>query len=577
MNSKVRIQQLPIYTAILVTIVVIPSLMDPINLPKLWVLSLGAGLSCAVFSVQILSLWNSPRRAVLIVSFAFLGALLMSSIASSQETFRTLVGVWGRNNGALTYFALLSIFLSLSSVKSADTPRYLIRTMGFLGIFFALYGGMQSIGADLIKWENTGNAIILTLGNSNFASALFALMAIATLTMILQTKLQTWKRFALLASYLIQAYLTHKSEALQGFLVLLLGSAILIGFWMTFSNRALLKGLALVWWGILLGAGAFAVSGLTGSGPLSNFLNPNLASLKDRYYHWIAALNMLKDNLVFGVGIDSFGDYYRKYRTIEGVNFRATPMSGTNNAHNTIMQIGATGGLVLLLAYISLLVFIAHRAFIALRKSDEKILVSGLFSIWIAFQVQSLVSIDQIGLVVWGWAVAGCLVSLSYIDSATIDTKSSKNKRNKIDSELKPKLVFVLIGLLPSVLLIPTLQNEISLRGKLVALVSSGDLESLKSNGLAVVEVASKSSEPELRLRAMDYLLRVELTQDALNLVEKNISQFPNSFESWNSIAEIYERLGQKSKAISYRKRTVELDPLNSEVKRLLTDDLASK
>jgi tetratricopeptide (TPR) repeat protein len=251
-------------------------------------------------------------------------------------------------------------------------------------------------------------------------------------------------------------------------------------------------------------------------------------------------------------------------------------MSGTNNAHNTIMQIGATGGLVLLLAYVLLLVFIAGRAIIALRKSDEKILVSGLFSIWIAFQVQSLVSIDQIGLVVWGWAVAGCLVSLSYIDSTTIDTKSSKDKRNKLDSELNPKLVFILIGLLPSVLLIPTLHNEISLRGKLVALVSSADLESLKSNGLAVVEVASKSNEPELRLRAMDYLLRAELNQDALSLVEKNIMQFPNSFESWNSIAEIYERLGQKEKAITYRAKSVELDPLNSVVKKLLEEDMAS-
>lgn len=576
MNSKERIQRVPIYTAILVTIVVIPSMMDPINIPKFWILSFGAGLSCAIFSIQVLSLWNSPRKAVLIVSIAFLIALLISSIASRQGIFITLVGVWGRNNGALTYFALLIIFLSLSSMKSADASRFLIKTMGLLGIFFALYGWLQSIGEDLIKWENLGNKIILTVGNSDFASALYALMAIATLTMILQTKLQLWKRFALLHSFLFQAYLTHKSEALQGFIVLLLGSAILIGFWLSFSNRVLLKRFALAWWGILLGSGVFALFGLTGSGPFSNFLNPNLTSIKDRYYHWIAALNMMKDNLFFGVGIDSFGDYYRKYRTLEGVNFRATPMSGTNNAHNTILQFGATGGLVLLLAYISLLAFITLRAFIALKKSDEKILVSGLFSIWIAFQVQSLVSIDQIGLVVWGWVVAGCLVSLSYIDSATIVTKNSKDKRNKIDSELKPKLVLVLIGLLPSVLLIPTLQNEISLKSKLVALVNSGDLVSLKSNGLAVVEVASKSNVPELRLRAMDYLLKVELTQNALTLVEMNISQFPNSFESWNSIAEIYEQLGQKDKAVTYRAKSVELDPLNSVVKKLLDEDMAS-
>jgi len=124
---------------------------------------------------------------------------------------------------------------------------------------------------------------------------------------------------------------------------------------------------------------------------------------------------MLKDNLIFGVGIDSFGDYYRNYRTIEGVAFRSTPMSGTNNAHNTLMQIGATGGLVLLIAYLALIIFTGYRAVVALRKSDDKILISGIFSIWIAFQLQSLVSIDQIGLVVWGWASAGCLVSLSKI------------------------------------------------------------------------------------------------------------------------------------------------------------------
>jgi O-antigen ligase len=579
MDSSARIQRLPIYTAVLATIVVIPLLMDPVNLPKLWILCLGAGLSFAIFSSQILSLWKSAsNRAILLVSLLFVSGLLISSAASQQDVFRTLVGVWGRNNGALAYLALLVIFLSLASMKSDDTSKYLIKALTLLGIFFTFYGWVQSIDADPINWENPGNKIILTLGNSDFSSSLFALTAIASLAMFLQSDLRMWKRAALAASFGFQTYLTHKSDALQGLLVLLFGSVILIGLWLANSNRTILKRLSIIWFGISFAIGVTGVFGLAGIGPFANFLNPNLSSLQDRFYHWLAALNMMKDNLIFGVGIDSFGDYYRNYRTIEGVNFRSTPMSGTNNAHNVLMQIGATGGLVLLIAYLALIIFTGYRAVVALRKSEDKILVSGIFSIWVAFQVQSLVSIDQIGLVIWGWASAGCLVSLSYINSWEGDPKNSKVKRQKITSlqKQKPKVILLLLGPLPAALLIPTIQNELILRSQLIALVSSESLETLKSNGLEVVRIASNSNEPQLRLIAKGYLLRAELTEEALALSIKNTSDFPNSFESWNATAEIYEKLGQKSKAIVYRKRTVELDPLNSEVKRLLEEDMAS-
>ena len=580
MDSSPRIQRLPIYTAVLATIVVIPSLLDPINLPKLWILCLGAGLSLAIFSSQILSLWKSAnKRVILLVSLAFVGALLISSAASQQEIFRTLVGVWGRNNGALAYLALLIIFLSLASMKSDDTSKFLIKALALLGILFAVYGWMQITDADVINWENPGNNIILTLGNSNFASALFALTAIATLTMFLQSNLQMWKRTALIVSFVIQTYLTYKSDSLQGLLALLAGSVILIGLWLAYANRTILKRSAIVWWGTIFVIGVLGVSGLSGSGPLSNFLNPNLRSLQDRYYHWVAALNMIKDNLFFGVGIDSFGEYYRKYRTIEGVNFRDTPMPGTNNAHNTIMQIGATGGLVLLFAYLTLIFFTGHRAVIALRKSDNKILVSGIFSIWIAFQIQSMVSIDQIGLVVWGWASAGCLVSLSFIKpKEKVSKKSSTETKHALATRPKHKfkLLLILIGFLPMVLLIPTLQNELDLRNQLTALVNSNNIESLTSNGLEIIRIASNSNHPELRLKAIEYLLRVGLYQDALTLVKKNTLDYPDSFESWDATAQIYEKLGQKSKAIRYRTKSVELDPLNSVVKKLLEEDMAS-
>lgn len=574
MDSSVRVQRLPIYTAAITTIVVIPSFMDPINLPKLWILCLGAGLSFAVLSSQIVSQLRGPRKTIVFVSLLFLLALLMSSIASPQGIFKTLVGVWGRNNGSLTYLALLIIFISLTSIKSADPSKYLVHSLMFLGFFGALYGWMQNVGADPISWENPGNKITLTLGNANFASAFLALTAVATLSIFLQPKMQTWKRSALGLSFAVQMYLTYDSDSIQGLLVLLIGSAILIGLTLTFSNRSKLKKFAIGWWVTLLTSGAIGLSGLFGSGPLSSFLNPNLRSLQDRFYHWVAALNMMRENPFFGVGIDSFGDYYREYRTIEGVNFRDSAMTGTNNAHNTFMQIGATGGLVLLIAYLVLIIFTGYRAVIAFQKSHDKILVSGIFSIWIAFQVQSLVSIDQIGLVVWGWAAAGCLVALSYLDA-----KSGKTLVINSPSVMVSKAKFsvlIIVSLFPSILLVPTLQNELAVRNGIVQLISSTSEDTLSYNAKNLYLVASESHQPELRLRTIQYLLQVQANELSLELALSTVEQFPRSFESWDAIAQIYDGLGQKENALSARKKCLELDPLNREIKKLLGASISS-
>jgi len=579
MNSQGRIQLLPIYTAALATILVIPSFIDPINLPKLWILCLGAGLTFSVYAFQIRSLWKLPNeRSLLLVSLTFLGSLLISSILNQQDIFRTLIGVWGRNNGTLSYLALLIVFLSLASNRTTDASKFLIKTLGALGIFFALYGWMQSIGQDVLNWENTGSKIILTLGNVDFASALLAFTAIASLAIVLQPNLQIWVRAFFATSFLFQTYLIYESAALQGLIVLFFGSSVLVGLWLTFSQNTTLKMCAIGWWIILVLSGLLGILGLIGKGPLSDFLIQNSNSFKDRLYQWIAALNMMKDNLFLGVGIDSFGDYYRRYRTIEGVSLRSTAMSGTNNAHNVLMQFGATGGLVLLVPYLALLVFTGFRAVIALRTSQDKVLTSGMFSIWIAFQIQSMVSIDQIGLVVWGWASAGCLVSLSKIksrESVLIDSKEKKPKFVPLRKQ-RPNALLVLLGLLPGIFLFPTVQNELNLKNQLVLLVGSENLETLKSNGVEVVKIASNSNEPGLRQVAIDYLLRAELTEDALKLSVKNTSDFPNSFESWNTTAEIFEKHGQKRKAIKFRIKSVELDPLNIEIKKLLEEDLAS-
>lgn len=289
---------------------------------------------------------------------------------------------------------------------------------------------------------------------------------------------------------------------------------------------------------------------------------------------------MMKDHLFFGVGLDSFGDYYRLNRVQAAIDARGTAATGTNNAHNTFLQIGATGGLLLLSAYLALMFYIAYRAVRALKVQENKILVGALISIWLAFQVQSFVSIDQIGLVVWGWIIGGCIVSISFYTPPT-DAGPKKSEKNRLTRELPRKVLSkanylaMIIGLIPSIILAPVLVNELVLRNRIVEFASSTTEEEASFRAQAVVEIARKSKQPELRLQAVNYLLTLKQNDAALSLTLLNNKEFPMSFESWAAAAMIYEFLGDKERAIYPRQRSVDLDPLNLEIKKLLETDQA--
>jgi tetratricopeptide (TPR) repeat protein len=133
----------------------------------------------------------------------------------------------------------------------------------------------------------------------------------------------------------------------------------------------------------------------------------------------------------------------------------------------------------------------------------------------------------------------------------------------------------MIFGLLPSILLSPVLVNELVLRNSIVGLVSSTSGNEALLRGKTVVEIAQKSKQPELRLQAANYLLKFNQNDAALALVLLNNKEFPMSFESWAATAKIYEFLGEKEKAIYSRQRSVDLDPLNLEIKKLLEVDQA--
>ena len=165
-----------------------------------------------------------------------------------------------------------------------------------------------------------------------------AILATLTFSFMFDKQITSWQRIFFLALTLGLLATIYLSNARQGLLSLAIGLGFFISFKLLKKN-AVLGSLSLV--GLFL-VSIVAVAGILQKGPLERFLYKDSVSLRGHY--WRAGLNMFRENTFFGVGIDSYGSYFRLYRD---PNFpvRYGYDLTSNNAHNVPIQMFATGGM----------------------------------------------------------------------------------------------------------------------------------------------------------------------------------------------------------------------------------------
>jgi hypothetical protein len=147
-------------------------------------------------------------------------------------------------------------------------------------------------------------------------------------------------------------------------------------------------------------------------GPLEKFLYKDSVSV--RGYYWRAGIEMFRDNIWFGVGLDRYGSFFKEYREPSYVLKYGYDIT-SSNAHNTFIQLFATSGFFVGVFYLLIILFVLLSGIKLLGTSEkqEQKIVLGLLSAWVGFQAQSLISIDNIGISVWGWLLGGSIIGLS--------------------------------------------------------------------------------------------------------------------------------------------------------------------
>jgi putative inorganic carbon (HCO3(-)) transporter len=399
-------------TVALTAMVFTSEALDPVNVPKLTVLLLAA------VALATTAAYRAVRHRVVAlptgVPAAAAGSLLVALVLSTAvaPAYGTaLHGAYGRNSGLLAYGCALLLFFALLRSCARGGVHIIALGIGAAGLFTASYGMLQRLGFDAVPWNNPFNPIIAALGNPNFAAAYMGICAPVAVGGALWTGWSTPWRVASGATAALCLLTASLSNAAQGPLAAAAGLWV-VALALALDTRSRNRRLYLTAIGTaaLAGVAVVAVGAVFRSGPLASLFTG--ISYDARRYYWEAALTMLRDRPILGVGMDQYGGFWRSARSEQAVAQLGGP-SYTDSAHSVPLQMLAQGGVVLGLAYAAFVTVIAVALVQGLRRlhGQQRLLLAMLGGSWVAYQVQSVVSIDQVPLIVLHVVTAGAVLA----------------------------------------------------------------------------------------------------------------------------------------------------------------------
>lgn len=329
------------------------------------------------------------------------------SIAVSDIFIVSFLGETQRRNGLLSYLALSIIFIYTSIRFNLHNSNQLLKSSMLIGFVLVTYGTLQILGRDFVDWNNPHNSMIGTLGNPNFASSLIAIMVLLALFTLFHKTVHLGYRLVSLPVICLGFFTIYRSNSRQGLLVIGLGLLLFASLYSWFQSKRfkfLVPTASLL---VIL----VSVLGMLQKGPAAYFLYKDSVSV--RGFYWGAAIEMFKSFPLTGVGLDSYGSYFKEYRSLDYPLRYGYELTSTN-AHNTYLQLFSTGGVLVGVSYCLLMLLILLVGLKSIREAngDQRNLAIALLSIWVSFQAQSFISIDNMGISIWGWVLGGAIIGL---------------------------------------------------------------------------------------------------------------------------------------------------------------------
>lgn len=542
-----------------ITFIMNPEIKDPINSPKFWLLLFGAiWLVPDLLKKRPNWVYNKETSFFKNIVMLFVIALFFSAI-STENIYRAFLGEAQRRNGFLSYACLAVVALVATRVNLVRNFSNYVMLLFYGTLILSIYGLFQSFGVDFVSWNNQYSPVIGTLGNPNFMGAALSILSMLILPAIYSQNFNCKLRISFFAFLGLNLYVIYKTNASQGILTFIFGISFFSVMWLFTKNKKIAL-LASIGFFILL---AISILGIFQEGPFKNYLYKSSVSI--RGYYWDAGIKMFLNNPLTGVGLDSYGLYFNQFRDL-GYPLKYGFYVTSNNAHNVFIQLFATGGLFVGLLYTIMILFISIVAFKKIFQSsgEQKLFIFSLLTCFLVIQLQSLVSIDNIGIGIWNWVVAGLIVGYG-------NEVNAKEHFQKSNNKLKQKNEVNFLFLIHKLGLICTLVFIIILyQGEKKAY----DLESLfyGTSGSVSPEIINYTlkninttlMEPYYKLNIAETMAERGYLNEAINITTDLLKSDSQNINYLNARASMFESRGNIELAIRDRIEISKLNPYNA-------------
>jgi O-antigen ligase len=526
--------------------------LDSFNISKFVALGLGVLILSALALPNLKVKSQAKAGSYLLLVFVI---MLVVNLLTSPNTYKSLIGAVGRNNGVLTYFCFAALAYLISiRFKLVDLPKLLWSLAG-LGLFQTIYNIIQLADADPIAWNNPYGLILGTLGNSDFAAALLAICSIATLWLARIYASKVLIALSLLVLVTIQFVVMLESNVRQSLILFVFGVAVIV--YSELAQKS--KPISLVWGGLVSLGGLLALLGTLQIGPLTKLLFKESITYRGDY--WRAAWRMFTDNPAFGVGLGNYGDYFNRYRDAAQVARRG-PAVGSDVAHSMPLDFLAMGGLTLGIAYLALIIYSVYLVISKIRSLDGVNKQQGytVFSLLGAYLLQSLISIDQIGLAVWGWIFIG--VALSFA------------KERKIIAPLDSRISTIFVPITIAVTAIsfvmvsvPTWRADAALKrlASVPAEQQGIDTRAIRLQIASDIETITPR-DSQFKTQIALYLLS-NGQAEGIDYAKKALEQNPSDSSALRYLIIAYGQLNDPANLQKYKAEALKIDPFNPDLK----------
>lgn len=553
-NEKLLSRILSLGATFTTVVVISGSVTDPVNVPKLLTLGIMAAAGLGILVADSVPKNAKHSKLIWLACFVFLGFSLSSVLQSDSPFSQGLYGSYGRNNGFLAYLFLALALLASASISRVESFYGLIKAFFAAGIINIVYCLWVISFGDFIGWNNPYGNILGTLGNPNFIGAFLGMFIAAYFAYGISKQSSKYFKLSMYLVLPITAFEIVNSHAIQGRVVGAAGVAIVGFFYIRSRFNSMLLALYSTFTAIV---GFFALLGALQIGPLTSFIYKTSVSLRGQY--WLAGWNTGKSHPFSGVGMDAFGDWYRRSRDLHALQLPGVN-TVVNASHNVPIDMFAFGGWPLFVSYLAIMSFGAASLLHTMKRTKQfdPVLVV-ITTAWVGYQLQSIISINQIGLAIWGWILTGAAIAYERVTRSSEPAAQSYKKKTSANSAQNSKAVLfaTAFGLMGLLLVLPPLVSDAKWR--------SAQLSRAVQNIEATMLPGYFNPQTSMR-----YLTNIQNFEDSnlLDLSHKYALQAvtwnPQSYDLWRMLYFIRSSTPEeKALALENMKR---LDPLNPDV-----------